>query len=174
MNSWANRAADTAGQLRKGVVRSSLAIYRLGGNCNFQTVPPRLYDGSRPYHASSSGAARSIYQKKPRLALRSRMTGVCPRTLIRFVDICTLIRCGLRGVSRDGENASLLRDDKRPFPDTPLRLPRLMSSNSFCGSFACNILERTRREDAHRLFRLGICAFAGYFIVGNPNAMADL
>ena len=64
MNSWSNMAADTAGKLRKGIVRSFLAIYRLGSNCNFQTVPPRFFDGSRPYYASSSGSASNrIYQK---------------------------------------------------------------------------------------------------------------
>ena len=64
MNSWSTMAADTAGKLRKGIVRSFLAIYRLGSNCNFQTVPPRFFDGSRPYYASSSGSASNrIYQK---------------------------------------------------------------------------------------------------------------
>jgi hypothetical protein len=46
MSSWSKMAADTAGKLRKGIVRSFLAIYRLGSNCNFQTVPPRFFDGS--------------------------------------------------------------------------------------------------------------------------------
>ena len=64
MNSWSNMAADTAGKLRKGIVRSFLAIYRLGSNCNFQTVPPRFFDGSRPYYASSSGSASIASTKK--------------------------------------------------------------------------------------------------------------
>ena len=70
MNSWSNMAADTAGELRNGIVRSFLAIYRLGGNCNFQTVPPRFFDGSRPYYASSSGSASIASTKKTAVGAR--------------------------------------------------------------------------------------------------------
>jgi hypothetical protein len=64
MNSWVNIAADTAGKLRKGVVRSFLAIYRLGCNCNFQTVPPRFFDGSPRQHAPSTDAPSIPSTKK--------------------------------------------------------------------------------------------------------------
>ena len=82
MNSWSTMAADTAGKLRKGIVRSFLAIYRLGSNCNFQTVPPRFFDGSRPYYASSSGSASIASTKKTAVGAGLGWTSGAPETLI--------------------------------------------------------------------------------------------
>ena len=66
MNSCQTVAAHTAGKLRKGVVRSFLAIYRRGSNCNFQTVPPRLFDGCGPDRVPCSARTEYIYQKSSR------------------------------------------------------------------------------------------------------------
>jgi hypothetical protein len=92
MNSWSNMAADTAGKLRKGIVRSFLAIYRLGSNCNFQTVPPRFFDGSRPYYASSSGSASIASTKKTAVGARSRMDERRSRDFDLSSHVCLMAR----------------------------------------------------------------------------------
>ena len=92
MSSWSNMAADTAGKLRKGIVRSFLAIYRLGSNCNFQTVPPRFFDGSRPYYASSSGSASIASTKKTAVGARSRMDERRSRDFDLSSHVCLMAR----------------------------------------------------------------------------------
>jgi len=82
-------AADTAGKLRKGIVRSFLAIYRLGSNCNFQTVSPRFFDGSRPYYASSSGSASIASTKKTAVGAGLGWTSGAPETLIYLLTCAT-------------------------------------------------------------------------------------
>jgi hypothetical protein len=85
-------AADTAGKLRKGIVRSFLAIYRLGSNCNFQTVPPRFFDGSRPYYASSSGSASIASTKKTAVGARSRIDERLSRHFDLSSHMCLMAR----------------------------------------------------------------------------------
>jgi hypothetical protein len=92
MSSWSIMAADTAGKVRKGVVRSFLAIYRLGSNCNFQTVPPRFFDGSRPYYASSSGSASIASTKKTAVGARSRMDERRSRDFDLSSHVCLMAR----------------------------------------------------------------------------------